>query len=397
MSNLVVYSTLIIIIVILSIYYNELNKKKIILQEFFTNNSVREIVDDRINSVFSSLNALSKDYTNLQQKNQLLNNSIQEDHYNKYSNDLTNRYTQLAVDSQSLGIEIRRKQKALKDRAQGIKDQHKPDYINNRKNTIINENVRSINEQLNLDGVNASRVKEIVSNIINQNTPNKIADFRQNIRNNREVIKNIDEVYDKAKQNLSKNMGSIQDSIKNNIDKYVKESLEKKKLSLPFEDLSKYQGVLVRTYNSQSNGDYGSLLNEIVVPSINYYMSDRNDGFFNSGIKNFNTSRFAEFLGFIQFPKDVNTLQFYISTGSSVRFYFGGSLLVNASNVSIANEVTTRMVYGEPNSKVPFKIQVNEGSDGNNSYIMLKWRKNDSGIYDVVPSNNFFLPNLKSY
>jgi len=396
MSNLVVYSTLIIVIVILSIYYNELNKKKIILQEFFTNNSVNQIVDDRINSVFSSLNALSKDYKNLQQKNQLLNNSLQEDHYNKYSNDLTNRYTQLSKDSKELGEEIRRKQKELKDKAQEIKNQHSPDYVNNRKNTIINQNIRSINEQLNLDGVNASRVLEIVQNIIDEKTPDKIANFRKNIQNNREVIKNIDDVYDKAKQNLSNNMGSIKDSIKNNIDKYVKESLEKKKLSLPFEDLSKYQGVLVRTYNSQSIGDYGSLLNEIVVPSINYYMSNVTDGFFNSSPKGSN-SRYAEFLGFIQFPKDVNTLQFYISTGSSFRFYFGGSLIGDASNANTSNELTTRLVYGEPNSKVPFKIQVNEGTNTINSFVILKWRKNNSGIYDVVPSGNFFLPNLKSY
>ena len=77
MSNLIVYTVLILIIVILSIYYNELNKKKIILQEFFTNDSIKGVVDESVNSVFSSLNALSKDYSNLQQKNQLLNNSLQ--------------------------------------------------------------------------------------------------------------------------------------------------------------------------------------------------------------------------------------------------------------------------------------------------------------------------------
>jgi hypothetical protein len=396
MSNLIVYTVLILIIVVLSIYYNELNKKKIILQEFFTNESIKGVVDDRINSVFSSLNALSKDYSNLQEKNQLLNTSLQQDHYNKYSTDLRKRYTKLSEDSGSLGQKIRTEQEKLKTRANKIRDEHKADYIENKKNQIINENTQSIQNQLNLDDVNAVKVREIVSNIINSNSGNKITDFRQNMLNNKEVLQNIDDVYNKAKQELPKKMGSIQDSIKNNIDKYVKESLEKKKLSLPFEDLSKYQGALVRTYASQSNGAYGSLLNEYVVPSINYYMSDAKDGFFNSS-KNMNISRFLEFIGFIQFPKDVNTLQFYISTGSSVRFYFGGSLLIDQSNDTIASEQTTRMLYGEPNSKVPFKIQINEGTNGNSSYVILKWRKNDSGIYDVVPSSSFFLPNLKSY
>lgn len=395
MSNLTVYTVLILIIVVLSIYYNELNKKKIILQELFTNESIKGIVDDRINSVFSSLNAVSKDYANLKEKNQLLNNSLQQDHYNKYTNDLTNRYTNLSIDSENLGIEIRRKQQELKDKSNRIKAEHKSDYIVNKKNQIINDNIRSINSQLTLDNTNAVKVREIVTNIINSNTPDKISNFRQNIYNNSEVLRNIDEVYNKAKQDLPKKMGSIQDSIKNNIDKYVNESLEKKKLSLPFEDLSKYQGALVRTYASQSNGEYGSLLNEYVVPSINYYMSSNQDGFFNSS-KSLNSSRFLEFIGFIQFPKDVNTLQFYISTGSSVRFYFGGSLLIEQSNVSVSTEQTTRLLYGEPNSKVPFKIQINEGSTGNSSYVILKWRKNDSGIYDVVPSSSFFLPNLKS-
>lgn len=396
MSNLIVYTVLILIIAVLSIYYNELNKKKIILQEFFTNDSVKGVVDDRVNSVFSSLNALSKDYSNLQHKNQLLNNSLQEDHYNKYSTDLTKRYTTLSKDSKELGEKIKKRQQNLKDKAAEIKRAHDPDYVVKRKNQIIQENIQSIQNQLSLDGVNSSKVKDIVTNIINSSVPNKISDFRTNIKTNQEVMQNIDEVYNKAKDNLSQNMGSIQDSIKNNIDKYVKESLEKKKLSLPFEDLSKYQGALVRTYASQSNGQYGSLLNEYVVPSINYYMSNRDDGFFNAS-KNFSASRFLEFIGFIQFPKDVNTLQFYISTGSSVRFYFGGSLLIEQNNVSTANEQTTRMVYGEPNSKVPFKIQINEGVNDNNSYVILKWRKNDSGIYDVVPSSNYFLPNLKSY
>jgi hypothetical protein len=394
MYNLVVYSVLILIIVVLSFYYNELNKKKIILQEFFTNEKIVGITENE-NVVFNSLNILSKDYQNLQQKNQLLNNSISEDHYSKYSTDLENRYTNLAKNSKTLGETIKAEQKKLKDKAQNIQDQHKPDYVKTQKENIIRENTKSIESQLNLDDVNSSRVKQIVTNIINNNVDTHITRFRENIGNDKEVQKNIDDVYNKAKQNLSDKMGSIKTSIETNIDKYVKESLEKKKLSLPFEDLSKYQGVLVRTYASESDGKYGSLLNEHVVPSINYYMSDRNDGFFNAA-KN-NNSRFLDFLGFIQFPQDVNTLQFYISTFGAIRFYFGGALLIDQSNSSTAVEQTSRMVYGEPNSKVPFKIQISEGFNTNNSYIILKWRKNDSGIYDVVPASNYFLPNLKSY
>ena len=394
MSNLIVYTVLILIIAVLSIYYNELNKKKIILQEFFTNDSVRGIVDENVNSVFSSLNALTKDYSNLQQKNQLLNNSLQEDHYNKYSKDISDRYTALQAGSEALGIQIKEKQNKLIQKVNDIKAQHVPDYVANKKNQIVEQNITSIKNQLNLNDVNASAIKDIVTKIINSSVPTKIADFRTNIKNNQEVMQNIDEVYNKAKENLSKNMGSIQDSIKNNIDKYVKESLEKKKLSLPFEDLSKYQGALVRTYAGQSNGQYGSLLNEYVVPSINYYMSDKKDGFFNASKS---SSRFLDFIGFIQFPNDVNSLQFYISSGSSLRFYFGGSLLVEQNNSNTATEQTSRMVYGDPNSKVPFKIQISEGESVSNSYVILKWRKNDTGIFDVVPSSNYFLPNLKSY
>ena len=394
MSNLIVYTVLISIIAVLSIYYNELNKKKIILQEFFINDSVKGIVDENVNSVFSSLNALTKDYSNLQQKNQLLNNSLQEDHYSKYSNDINRRYTDLKSGSEALGIKIKVKQDALIQKVNDIKREHIPEYIANKKNEITEQNKTSIKNQLNLNDVNSSKIKDIVTNIINSSVPTKIADFRTNIKTNQEVMQNIDEVYNKAKENLSQNMGSIQDSIKNNIDKYVKESLEKKKLSLPFEDLSKYQGALVRTYASQSEGQYGSLLNEYVVPSINYYMSDKNDGFFNASKS---SSRFLDFIGFIQFPNDVNSLQFYISSGSSLRFYFGGSLLVEQTNVNLNTEQTSRMVYGDPNSKVPFKIQISEGNTANNSYVILKWRKNDTGIFDVVPSSNYFLPNLKSY
>jgi hypothetical protein len=395
MYNLVVYIVLIFIIIILSFYYNELNKKKIILQEFFTNDKIVGINENE-NSVFSSLTLLTKDYKNLQEKNNILNSSLAEDHYNKYAKDIENRYTSLGKNSAQLGITIKEKQSELKRKAQAIQDAHKSDYIKTEKDKIINRNIQSINDQLSLNDLNSSQVKRIVSNIINQNVNTHINRFREQIPNNNEVQKNIDDVYNKAKQNLSSNMGAIQERIKDNIDKYVKESLEKKKLTLPFEDLSKYQGVLVRTYNSESNGNYGLLLNEYVIPSINYYMADRKDGFFNTQKKN-NQDRFLDFLGFIQFPQDVNTLQFYISTGAGVRLYFGGQLLIDKSNSNMAVEQTTRMVYGQPNAKVPFKIQINEGSTGNSSYIILKWRKNDSGVYDVVPSSNFFLPNLKSY
>ena len=159
MSNLIVYTVLILIIAVLSIYYNELNKKKIILQEFFTNESINLINDDKINSVFSSLNALSKDYDNLQQKNQLLNNSLQQDHYNKYSKDLNKRYGDLKDKSETLGEAIRTNQRNLKIKADSIRAKHKPDYIANRRKEIIQQNTKSIQEQLNLDDVNKNKVK----------------------------------------------------------------------------------------------------------------------------------------------------------------------------------------------------------------------------------------------
>ena len=128
MYNLVVYSVLILIIVVLSFYYNELNKKKIILQEFFTNDKVIGITENE-NSVFSSLMNLTKDYKNLQEKNNILNNSLAEDHYNKYAKDIENRYTNLGKNSAQLGITIKEKQSQLKNKAQAIQDAHKSDYI----------------------------------------------------------------------------------------------------------------------------------------------------------------------------------------------------------------------------------------------------------------------------
>ena len=137
----------------------------------------------------------------------------------------------------------------------------------------------------------------------------------------------------------------------------------------------------------------GILLDEKIVPSINYFMTSTLDSFFTSG-KN-SAFRYLEFFGGMKFPDYAEAVEFNIVAGSGLRFFFGAELQIDEFSNSTKVDHYSRLSYVQPNSTIPYKIIAFEGDDTTNSHLILKWRINRKGNFTVVPAANYYLPNLK--
>jgi hypothetical protein len=112
-------------------------------------------------------------------------------------------------------------------------------------------------------------------------------------------------------------------------------------------------------------------------------------------ISSLGTHRYLEFLGNISIPKDAYILEFKLESAVGSRFYFAGSLIIDDFQPNKSVDKNSGVNYVVGGQKVPFKLQALEGYDNTNSYIILKWRINQQGIYSPIPVEYYFLPNLK--
>jgi hypothetical protein len=220
------------------------------------------------------------------------------------------------------------------------------------------------------------------------------------LNNSRGNVKLVEDTYTQMMNGIRNNF-KVQNStnIMSGLEKSVKDAIDYKKIRLPREDLSNYRGVLVRTYNSNSAPNSitgiqtGELLDEKIVPSINYFMTDKFDSFFTDAKTS--TYRYLEFFGNLNFPNTAEVVEFNIVAGSGIRFYFGGELQIDEYSNSIKIDHYSRLNYLQPNTTIPYKIIAYEGNDTTNSHLIFKWRLNRKGNFNVIPSEHYFLPNLK--
>jgi hypothetical protein len=316
-----------------------------------------------------------------------------------YTNNLTNNFGKRAGESLDLynktvdlGNEI-----IPKANAQLTKQQSYDNYKNTMINNIIDENYVKIDRIIAENTQNVSnQLPEIIDRQFNMQMidgVNKLNDAGKN-------VKLIESTYDNLKT-LSKSVFNQNTIIPATaaLEKTVKDTLAYKKLKLPREDLSNYRGVLVRTYNSDTgpkpNGSQtGTLIDEKIVPSINYFMTSAMDSFFTSS-KTSARFRYLEFFGHLNFPNTAETVEFNIVAGSGLRFYFAGELQIDEYSNSVKVDHYSRLNYVQPNSSIPYKIVAYEGDNTTNSHLIFKWRLNRKGNFNVISASNYFLPNLK--
>jgi hypothetical protein len=322
-----------------------------------------------------------------------LNKNI-ADHANNLTSNFGNRSTmalELSNMTKQLGDEI-----VPKANNQLSRQQADTNFKKQAIDAIVNESSRNIESIISQ---NTQNVANELPSILDRQFKTQMQQGVGRLSDSRNNVKLIEDTYTQL-------MGFAKKELENNsivpinagLQKSAKDALAYKKLKLPREDLSNYRGVLVRTYNSDSGpqadgSQRGTLLDEKIVPSINYFMTTTFDSFFTAS----KTSRFRylEFFGHINFPNTAEAVEFNIVAGSGIRFYFGGELQIDEYSNSSKVDHYSRLNYVQPNSTIPYKIIAFEGDNNTNSHLILKWRINRKGNFNVVPAANYFLPNLK--
>ena len=315
-----------------------------------------------------------------------------------YANNLNNNFGNRAVEAADLykttvqlGDEIIPKANNQLNRQKGDDNFRKQSI-----DSIINESSSKIDSIISQ---NTQNVITQLPGILDRQFKTQMVDGVSKLNDAGKNVKLIENTYNTMMGRMKTDFnGNSIVPVTAGLEKSAKDALAYKKLKLPREDLSNYRGVLVRTYNSDTgpkpNGSQsGTLLDEKIVPSINYFMTTTFDSFFTAS----KTSRFRylEFFGNLNFPNTAEAIEFNIVAGSGIRFYFGGELQIDEYSNSSKVDHYSRLNYVQPNSSIPYKIIAFEGDNNTNSHLILKWRINRKGNFSVVPAANYFLPNLK--
>jgi hypothetical protein len=166
-----------------------------------------------------------------------------------------------------------------------------------------------------------------------------------------------------------------------------------RKRTLPNDDLSKNNGVVVRIYNKLTAPK--ELLKEYIIPSINYYAASATDGLF-SAVKG-NESRIFEFITMVRIPPGVNNVTFNLFTGASSALYIGATQVLAMTAGAAGNERSTNIIQVSPGDKLALKIVAYEGVSSQESYVILKWKKGTETLFELISSNNYFMPNMNTY
>lgn len=386
LPNWVLYLIFLIAVIACGFYYNYLVKQKLILENF--------------NTVMTSYNSYNKSYLNEIERNNNLDKSLLENDYGSFYNLLETNYRELNRGTASIASEIARRSTTLNNKINDFRTtvQNDTNLLENEKNSIINKYRNEVDKAFANPKGNVGRS---LDKILAETKDGVINNYIQGIPKNDKVIDSVNERYNQT-MNLAKSFGeaTIGLSINAELTDAVKKGIEEKRRQLPSEDLSNNNGVLVRVYDANAPASAyagnmnGQLSREYVVPSINYYMTQNNDSFFNNSKTNL--FRYLEFLGHVKVPQNTTIIEFQLESGSGARLYFAGELLIDEFNLSAVSSYS-RLNYVQPLQKIPFKVQAYEGRDGTNSYLMLKWKLNRIGGFVAIPPEFFFLPNLKLF
>jgi hypothetical protein len=475
----IIYVVLFILVILLGTYYKKLQQQKIFLEHF----------DDkyRNNSVLKSYDTYNQSYTNLVEKNNVLQSNIVNNKYGSYYDTIYSNFFRLNKDSEKLVPEINRRAGILERNINNFKQDVAKDvgFVDTNKNRIIDKYNKQTDKTFsNLNKPNIS-IKNTVDNLYKKHLIPSVGNYAASLSNNKEAIDGINKKYNAGLQQTTNILNGQQISFLQSMESDVKQALDNKKKTLPSQDLSNNPGILVRIYSSSTPikdiNTFGKLTNEYVVPAINYYMTSTMDSFFNnkkisfekldktncvygripqpgasgngykylgdfdtyeqctqsanidsnakaitihdnnSGgyskqcysindnntrvtnqnyatcgiISSLGVHRYLEFLGNISIPKDASIIEFKLESAVGSRLYFAGALIIDDFQPNKSVDRNSSVIYVVGGQKVPFKLQALEGLDNTNSYIILKWRINQSGSYNTIPVEYYFLPNLK--
>jgi len=243
----------------------------------------------------------------------------------------------------------------------------------------------------------AENISRSLNNLINQQVNPAANSFIQNIPSNQDINTQLDKLYKEGLNNTTNRINATELSFVQQMNDEVAVALAEKKKNIPNFNIGNNPGILVRIYSSSAPLNQlqlnGTMVNEYVVPAINYFSTSGIDSFF-SGKKVAGVYRYLEFLGNLVVPRDTVSIEFKLESAVGSRFYFAGGMVINDFTPNKSVDSNSGLNYVVGGQKVPFKLQVMEGLDNTNNYVMLKWRLNQKGVFVAIPREYYFLPDM---
>ena len=353
--------------------------------------------DSSENSVLNAYYKYDKIADIAEDANTKIENDLKTKNIVDYTRGLASSFAAKAVSAQrTLNTSKQYGEQQISNSNKQLTRQNSEKNINKNK---VDEMIRTNSQKVgSLVDINTDMIRSNMQGILNSQFTSETSSGITNITNKASNIKQVEDTYNNILNQTKSNFDMTYTvPIMSGIEDNIKDTLKYKNSKLPREDLGNYRGVLVRRYNSNkrdTNGIHeGTLVDERIIPSINYFIAIASDSFFDSS--KLNQFTYLEFFGNIKFPNNVETVEFNILAGAGLRFFFGGELLIDEHKETLKIDHYSRLIYILPNSNIPYKIIAYEGSNLTNTHLILKWRINRKGNFNIIPSNNFFLPNLK--
>lgn len=402
-----VYIILFLIAIALFFHYRERISKKIIMTESYANiNSIAEgqlkKYDLSHNDVLKSYDSIASSYINMRtQNNKLEPGSLSNpSSYDQNFDTLKSKYDSLSKDIDEKKGDIERNVRTVAenyDRITGI--YNSLDEKNYVKNQIAAKKLAKVNA-LQEKSTSIELISEMKRQVDNSSSDNIIKTTGKTFNTDldtdssgRYLLTLIAPVYNDGLNTAKTTILDMANDSQQLITNKVNAEIGVRKRTLPSDDLSKNNGVVVRIYNKLTSPR--EKLKEYIIPSINYYTASANDGIFNA--TKGSDSRIFEFITMIRIPSGISNITLSLFTGTSSSLFINGSSVLPMNSTSTGIERSTNRIQVSPGEKVPIKIVAYEGDSSQESYVVLKWKKGTETMFEIISSNNYFMPTMNIY
>ncbi len=406
-SDYLIYIILLLVAIALCLHYRERISKKIIMTEYYKNTNSIDVGQLKkynigYNDVLKRYDDISNSYTNMHTQNNKLEPGSLEDpsSYDQNFNTLKSKYDILSGNVIEKRNEIAENVRAVGINYDRITDIYNSDaeknYVKNQINAKKSEKVAIIALKESPAALTAELKKQIAvttpMNIVN--TTGIALNTELDTDSSGKYLQTlITPVYNDGLNTAKTTIINMANDSQQMLTDKVNAAIGLRKLTLPTDNLSNNNGVIVRIYNKLKLPR--QLLKEYVLPSINYYAASANDGLFSESKGT--DSRIFEFITLIRIPPGVTNITFNLFAGSASALYIGSTQVLSITQSSAGKERATNKIQVSPGEKLAIKIVAYEGVSSQESYIILKWKKGTETIYEIISSNNYFMPNMNTY
>lgn len=407
-----IYIILVLIAIALFLHYRERISNKIIMTEYYkdvSSKNTESVAPEQLkrynisyNDTLKSYDEISKSYTNMKTQNDKLEPGSLADpsSYDQNFNTLKSKYDILSRDVAIKRDEIAQNVRTVAANYDRITSKYNSDteknYVNNQINAKKSAKVNALEVKSSPQALITELKKQVAdtsqANII-KSTGAAFNDELDSDSSGKYLQTLITPVYNDGLNTAKTTITNMANESQQMVTDKITAAIGVRKLTLPSDDLSKNNGVVVRIYDKLTG--QREILKEYILPSINYYAASANDGLF-SNTKG-NESRVFEFITMIRIPAGINNVTFSLFTGASSALYIGATQVLRMNAESAGKERSTNSIQVSPGDKLALKIVAFEGVSSQESYVILKWKKGTETMFEIISSNNYFMPNMRIY